>query len=373
MRASETRCVGRYAMYKTFRVKNFRCFKDLQINDLGRVNLIAGKNNTGKTALMEAMYAFTRPLSPQVLFELQQIRTDYVPNEHVSAVWRQFFAGMDTSENIELSGSETLPKKSTHLSIRELSRSEENAEAFLRYFRYLTEHGVPAAQANGFITRAGAMLEFRHVDEDGTDRDTQFLPESPIPVNTEVAQRSLFVPVCAEPDKEITAAQFSNADMRGERPQIEAMLKHFEPKLSELRLQSPYGETTIWAQMNGFQLPLSLMGDGVNHVCHYMLSMMSRPEFLFIDEIENGIHHSVQKDVWTGLGRLAREKSVQVFATTHSAEMIEAAYEAFEDDDLDDFRFHRLYRDSTTGNIEARTYNEYSIGAAIRRNYEVRG
>ena len=43
-------------MYKSFRVKNFRCFKDLQINDLGRVNLIAGKNNTGKTALMEAMY-----------------------------------------------------------------------------------------------------------------------------------------------------------------------------------------------------------------------------------------------------------------------------------------------------------------------------
>ena len=59
-------------MYKTFRVKNFRCFKDLQINDLGRVNLIAGKNNTGKTALLEAMYAFSRPLTPQLLFQLQQ-------------------------------------------------------------------------------------------------------------------------------------------------------------------------------------------------------------------------------------------------------------------------------------------------------------
>ena len=44
-------------MYKSFRVKNFRCFKDLQINDLGRVNLISGKNNTGKTALLEAMLA----------------------------------------------------------------------------------------------------------------------------------------------------------------------------------------------------------------------------------------------------------------------------------------------------------------------------
>ena len=58
-------------MYKSFRVKNFRCFKDLQINDLGRVNLIAGKNNTGKTALLEAMYLHTRPLTPFVLFQLQ--------------------------------------------------------------------------------------------------------------------------------------------------------------------------------------------------------------------------------------------------------------------------------------------------------------
>ena len=50
-------------MYKSFRVKNFRCFKDLQINDLGRVNLIAGKNNTGKTALMEAMYLHTQAIA----------------------------------------------------------------------------------------------------------------------------------------------------------------------------------------------------------------------------------------------------------------------------------------------------------------------
>ena len=54
-------------MYKSFRVKNFRCFKDLQINDLGRVNLIAGKNNTGKTALMEAMYILAGDRDPKTI------------------------------------------------------------------------------------------------------------------------------------------------------------------------------------------------------------------------------------------------------------------------------------------------------------------
>ena len=70
---------------------------------------------------------------------------------------------------------------------------------------------------------------------------------------------------------------------------------------------------------------------------------------------------------------MARDLDIQVFATTHSYEMIEAANEAFKDDDFDDFRFHRLYRDTTTGNIEARTYNEFSIDAALSRDREVRG
>ena len=43
-------------MYKSFRIKNFRCFKDFSIDNLERVNLIAGGNNVGKTALLEAIY-----------------------------------------------------------------------------------------------------------------------------------------------------------------------------------------------------------------------------------------------------------------------------------------------------------------------------
>ena len=43
---------------------------------------------------------------------------------------------------------------------------------------------------------------------------------------------------------------------------------------------------------------------------------------IFIDEIENGIHYSVQKDVWNAIGKLARDLDIQVFATTHSLEMI---------------------------------------------------
>ena len=78
-------------------------------------------------------------------------------------------------------------------------------------------------------------------------------------------------------------------------------------------------------------------------------------------------HHKILQSIWKVIYELSVSRNVQVFATTHSLEMIEAANEAFKNDDVEDFRFHRLYRDTTTGNIEARTYNEYSIDAALSR------
>jgi AAA15 family ATPase/GTPase len=43
-------------------IKGYRCFEHLTIEKLGRVNLIVGKNNVGKTALLEALsiYAYCR-------------------------------------------------------------------------------------------------------------------------------------------------------------------------------------------------------------------------------------------------------------------------------------------------------------------------
>ncbi len=73
-------------MYKSFRVKNFRCFKDLQINDLGRVNLIAGKNNVGKTALLEAMYLLSGNRSLKTLLRRSvAIRTRFSREEEEDA------------------------------------------------------------------------------------------------------------------------------------------------------------------------------------------------------------------------------------------------------------------------------------------------
>ena len=53
-------------MLESLRVKNYRVFKDLKIDGLHRINLIAGKNNSGKTSLLEAMFLLSGGGNPQM-------------------------------------------------------------------------------------------------------------------------------------------------------------------------------------------------------------------------------------------------------------------------------------------------------------------
>jgi len=59
-------------MFQSFAVRNFRCFSGLALTQLERVNLIAGKNNTGKTTLLEAIRLHCDPGNCGLLNRNQQ-------------------------------------------------------------------------------------------------------------------------------------------------------------------------------------------------------------------------------------------------------------------------------------------------------------
>ena len=57
-------------MLDSLYIKNFRLFKELTIEKLGRVNLILGRNNSGKSCLLEALHLYAKNASPRTLYEL---------------------------------------------------------------------------------------------------------------------------------------------------------------------------------------------------------------------------------------------------------------------------------------------------------------
>ena len=369
-------------MYNSFHVKNFRCFKDLQINDLGRVNLIAGRNNTGKTALMEAMYLHTRPLSPKALLDLQDVRGIQRPAGHLSVYWRQLFYDMDPALKIDIAGNEDVDSESHTLEITEYPNNRDTyGYVYGWYDSWLADRMIRDLNPSNVAESVDVFLRFSLGQSDhlSYSNDTLVASDQKVPIfpNDEHNRKSRIVPTQGRPDEESVRRQFSQIDSTGNLNYVIEFLQAFEPRLEDLRLTEPYGITMLSGRVNNRLIPLRLMGDGINSVCHFVLTMMADElDYLFIDEIENGIHHSVQCNVWKAIGQLARDLDIQVFATTHSLEMIRAAYEAYsEDKKLDEFRFHRLDRDRETGDIEAVTYNKRGLEAvaAFDFDFEVRG
>ena len=91
---------------------------------------------------------------------------------------------------------------------------------------------------------------------------------------------------------------------------------------------------------------------------------------VLIDEVENGLHHGVMKKVWKALAEAARKENVQIIATTHSWECIQAAHDAFMEMGRYDFRLHRL--ELIKSKIEAISYDKETLNAALKSELEVR-
>jgi len=65
------------------------------------------------------------------------------------------------------------------------------------------------------------------------------------------------------------------------------------------------------------------MGDGINRVLTIILALVNSDNgYLLIDEFENGLHYSVQSQLWNIIFNLAKILNVQVFVTTHSEDCI---------------------------------------------------
>ena len=123
---------------------------------------------------------------------------------------------------------------------------------------------------------------------------------------------------------------------------------------------------------DGVQLPLHDLGGGGVRLSRLLLNFFTaRDGLLLADEMENGIHHSMLREVWRFARRWMREWNVQFVATTHSAECIEAAMTVFADVP-EDLSIHKLFKNEATGKVETTTFTGEALEGARDLALEVR-
>ncbi|MGC8878301.1 MAG: AAA family ATPase [Anaerolineae bacterium] len=160
--------------------------------------------------------------------------------------------------------------------------------------------------------------------------------------------------------------------VRKEQDTVLRVLQLSEPKLRELTTVLVADVPMLYGDVGtGRLIPLPLIGEGIVRLADLVIQIGNAGGgVVLVDEIENGLHHSILPRVWQAIGEVARQFDVQIFATTHSLECIIAAHRAFSDSPLYDFRLHRLERVGET--IRAVTYDRETLEAAIEADLEVR-
>ena len=88
-------------MLNSLSIKNFRGIDQLTINPLGRVNLIAGKNGTGKTTVLESLWILSAPDVPELAVRVSAFRG--LPPSSPETIFEDLFNGFNTQELIEIS------------------------------------------------------------------------------------------------------------------------------------------------------------------------------------------------------------------------------------------------------------------------------
>jgi hypothetical protein len=168
------------------------------------------------------------------------------------------------------------------------------------------------------------------------------------------------------------AHQFSSLlRIKHDKDVIDA-LRIIEPRVQRIEVLSEPSGPSIYLDVGLDALvPLAVCGEGIVRLFSLIVELTaSRGGVLLIDEIDNGLHHSVMKDLWKLLGVLVARYQVQVFGTTHNEEIVRSALMSFAGgkDVLGLFRI-----DKRNDRHVMVAYNDEAMGAVLEEHFEVRG
>ncbi len=384
---------------KSLHIKKFRALEDFQVDKLGRVNLIVGKNNSGKSSVLEALRIYAGNAHPTLLEELAQSHDEK---------WRR--------DNEELEVPDTLPFKSFFSGRKfpapdglgiEISDGTVKNSVKIEYGLYLEERFVEtdADGENMLRVRRRRVFENDLIGFEGEAvGETIFIQvhdENPVMLRFDNSRGRIRVPLTLMSQKNKPCSyiptQFISKDELADEWDKIGLTEAQEFVKNALRIVSPDFEDILFVRNDETDgrysrslsrsaivklkgedepVPLNSMGDGIFRVLQLFLKLFAaKGGFLLIDEFENGLHYSVQEEVWRLVFELAEEHDIQIFATTHSWDCIESfAKVAVEKKATEGvlFRVGRSVRTSDQSKVIATVFDEQKLFNITQSDVEVR-
>ncbi|MDR2099341.1 MAG: AAA family ATPase [Campylobacteraceae bacterium] len=380
-------------------IQNYRNLKKLTISTLDRVNLITGKNNTGKSTILEAIaiYATNGSIIDELLFERGEYsdhneflqRRRRVENEAenntienniktLSSLFTDRLIGFDQSNAIlighienTLFGEKPSIPKSISLGFKkytiELAKSDSGMPTSRKIVLQDDLQDDYGDSKVGFEIKTGNIsYDFLKLDSERFFRSNFRVTNSNYNIQF-IKTKNI--------NKQKNGNLFDKIALTGKEKYIIDALKIIEPSTERIAfIESDFSDArkpVIKLSNSKYVLPLQSMGDGINRILTIILALVNADNgFLLIDEFENGLHYSVQKKLWKTIFELAKKLNVQVFATTHSSDCIDSFGAVL--NDINDASGKLIRLENNNNGIECIEFNANELKIASERNIEIR-
>jgi len=384
-------------MFKTITIENFRGFQSFKLENLGRINLLVGENNSGKTSILEAVELLCSRRTIETLFKVMNRRGEYLEweeddlnqRERVFDI-RHLFYGHEIEPNRSFSISGITEDSTENLS--GLVQSQNGSREHETAGGYQLNH--PDDLSPLFMNDLNQLnFEFDwHRGQEGEKCKIPLLFSGGLPVNfIRYAETSStlgnYKPLKSQTQfltsSSLTTEQminlFEQLVLNPEEKLVQEALQIVEPRIERIAsvgsringTPDSRGGFVVRLSDSDRRVPIGSMGDGIWRILGVALAIIcAEGGVLLIDEIDTGLHFTTLSKMWEMIWKTAIRLNVQVFATTHSSDcwMSLATIANQESGGEDGIRIHRIERGKNTSIV----FTDREIVVAAERGFEVR-
>ena len=348
-------------MFHNIEINRFRGIKYSKIEGFKQINLFFGKNNCGKSSLLDAFFLISGISNPKLPLNVNIIR-NYRRLE--SSDMKLDFYSLDMSSPIVIKA-ENDETRELQISVVESSSSKVNLLG--------EDNNVASTDPDN---KYGLVLKYK-VDEHAYESSIIMSHSS----NNSLEQRIKMPAHYKEkltcrylnPKFDFTTSIDGLVDVIKNKDEafIVNALRLIEPNIKDFVLSQ--NEVLVDIGLNK-RIPINMMGDGARKILSILTSIYEcKNGIVLIDELSNGFHYSVMKGVWRSIVSVAKKNNVQIFATTHDLDSIKGLRDAaMSGEKYDDFIVCFKLQRTSDNELKSYTYSLDSVDYSLTQEIEIR-